>query len=110
MANPLFARLPGIFVQTFGEPVIYTPVATGVPVGEDGKIRAIWTDGSDVVAVGSEAQATIGTSTLSVKAADVTPVEGDVATREDDGKTMKVTEPILPDGKGMIRCNLADIA
>lgn len=104
MANPLFARLPGVFVATFGEAVVYTP-AGGSPLPE---IRAIWTEGSEVGAIGSEAQGTIGTSTLSVRAVDVVPVEDDLVTRVADGKTMKVTEPILPDGKGMIVCNLAD--
>ena len=109
MANPLFASLPGIFVETFGEPVIYTPIATGIPIGDGGVIAAIWTEGSEVDGIGLHADTDISVTTLSVQASVVVPVEGDTVTRVEDSKTMKVTTPILPDGKGMIRCNLADI-
>ncbi len=105
MANPVFDRLPSIFVDKLGEPVTYTP-QSGSPVS----IRAIWTETTIDVVIGSEAPSDAGVTTLSMRAEDGTPVEDDTVTRQADGKTMKITTPILPDGKGMIRCNLADIS
>jgi len=101
----VFDGLPGIFVDTLGEPVTYTPDG-GSPLS----IQAIWTERTIDVVIGSEAPADTGVTTLKVRAEDVTPAEGDTVTRDSDGSTMRVTTPILPDGKGMIRCNLADIA
>lgn len=104
MPNALFDGLADIFVDTLGEPVTYTPQG-GSPLA----IQAIWTERTVDVVVGSEAQSDTGVTLLKVRAEDLTPVEGDTATRDADGKTMRVTTPILPDGKGMIVCNLADI-
>lgn len=103
MPNAVFDGLADIFVDTLGEPVTYTPVATGTPA----TIDAIWTETTIDVVVGGEAPTDAGLTTLSVRAEDLTPAYGDSATRLADGKTMTVTTPILPDGKGMIRCNLA---
>jgi hypothetical protein len=102
MPNAVFDGLADIFVDTLGEPVVYTP-SGGSPV----TIDAIWTEASFVASVG-EIPIDAGSTTLSVRASDLTPAEGDTATRVADSKTMTVTTPILPDGKGMIRCNLAD--
>lgn len=102
MPNAVFDGLPDIFTDTLGEPVTYTPVG-----GSARTIQAIWTERTIDVVVGTEAQSDAGVTTLSVRAEDGTPAEGDTATRVADGKTMTVTTPILPDGKGMIRCNLA---
>lgn len=107
MPNPVFDGLPDIFTESFGEPVIYTPVATSIP--SDPPISAIWRETSaDVVLGGGEGVAAdSGRTTLSVRAADVpAPAEGDTARRVSDGKLMIVSTPILPDGKGMISCNL----
>lgn len=104
MPNSVFDGLADIFVDTLGEPVIYTPIATGVPA----TIDAIWTETTIDVVMGSGAPTDAGVTTLSMRAEDGTPVEGDTVTRVADSKTMVITTPILPDGKGMIRCNLAD--
>lgn len=104
MPNAVFDGLADIFVDTLGEPVVYTPLATGVPA----TIQAIWTETTVDVAVAGEVLTDAGVTSLSVRAEDVSPAEGDTATRVADGKTMKVTTPILLDGKGMIRCNLAE--
>jgi hypothetical protein len=105
----IFDGLAEIFTDpsVFGEAVVYTPLATGVPVGANGTINAIWHEGSlDVAMTGADSDA--AQTTLHVRAADVPePLEGDVARRVQNGRVMKVSTPILPDGKGMIRCNLA---
>jgi hypothetical protein len=101
--NPVFDRLPSIFVGTLGEPVNYTPLG-GAPV----TIQAIWTERSMDVVLGGDVATDAGRTTLSVRAEDVTPAEGDSATRVADSKVMTVSPPILPDGKGMIRCNLVE--
>lgn len=105
MPNANFDGLADIFADTLGEPVTYTPEG-----GSAVAITAIWTERTIDVVVGSEAQSDAGVTTLKVRAEDVTPAEGDIAVRDADGKTMVVTTPILPDGKGMIRCNLADLS
>lgn len=105
MANAVFDGLADIFTDVLGEPVTYTPSG-----GAPRSIQAIWTEVADEFALGDHAASDISRTTLSVRAEDLTPTEDDVATRDADGKTMKVTTPILPDGKGMIRCNLADIS
>lgn len=103
MPNALFDGLASIFVDTLGEPVTYMPASTGLPVA----IQAIWTERSLDVVLGENAGGDAISVTLKVRAADVVPAEGDVATRVSDGKVMQVTTPISPDGKGMIICNLA---
>jgi len=98
-----FDGLPDIFVDTLGEPVVYTPIATGLPL----TIEAIWTERSTDVVIGEGAPVDSIQSTLSVRATDIaSPEEGDVARRVADGKEMKISTPILPDGKGLIRCAL----
>jgi hypothetical protein len=88
--------------SVFGVPVVYTPIATGTPQ----TINAIWWQTSlDVpdALVMTDASKT----TLSVRAADIAaPAEGDTARRVSDGLVMTVSTPILPDGKGIIVCNL----
>lgn len=112
MAKSIFDGLPDIFVDSFGEPVSYTPIATGVPIGtgDPPVIQAIWTESSLDSGLGTDAPTDAGRTTLSVRAADVTPVENDTAVRVADGKTMKVATPILPDGNGMIRCDLVAVS
>lgn len=102
MSN-VFDGLPDIFAETFGEAVEYTPLDTGVAK----VIRAIWWQTS--LTVGFEGAGVDASKTeLSVRAADVaSPREGDIAKRLSDGKIMTLSTPILPDGKGMIVCNLA---
>lgn len=105
MPAAVFDGMPDAFIQAFGEPVTYTP-ASGAPK----LIESIWTETSDDVVIGDHAASDTARTTLSVRAEDVTPAEGDTATRVADGKTMTVTTPIQPDGKGMIRCNLAEMS
>lgn len=104
MPNPLFDGLADVFVETLGEPVTYSPLA-----GQARTIQAIWKETTQVVALGDRAPVDVGTTTLSIRAEDGTPAEGDRVRRLSDGKVMEVTTPILPDGKGMVRCNLADV-
>lgn len=99
----VFDGLPKIFANVFGEPVDYTP-ASGVTK----RIRAIWTETPLAVLLGNEA--VDGSKTeLSVQASDIaSPQPDDVAVRVKDGKRMVLSTPIMPDGKGMIVCNLTD--
>lgn len=101
MASDIFDDLPDAFIEAFGEPVIYTP-AGGTPV----PLQAIWNDGSLTSPLGFDPAADTGKTRLSVRAADLTPAEGDTAQRLADGKVMNVAPPILPDGKGMVSCEL----
>ncbi len=103
MPNAVFDGLADIFVDTLGEPVTYTP-AGGSPV----TIQAIWTETTIDAVVGEGIASDVAVTTLSVRAEDVTPAEGDTVTRLADSKAMSVSTPILPDGKGMIRCNLVE--
>lgn len=101
MPSAVFDGLADVFVETLGEPVTYTP-QDGDPV----LIEAIWTERPLDVIVGEVAADEIR-STLKVRASDLTPREGDTVRRESDGKTMTVSTPINPDGRGMIVCNLS---
>lgn len=99
----VFDGLADIFTGTLGEPVIYTPASTGVPV----TITAIWIDYPIEVQF-EDISVDACRTQLSVRAIDVAePREGDLAKRVSDDKEMKITTPIQPDGKGMIVCNLA---
>ncbi len=100
----VFDGLADIFVETFGEAEGIDYVAGGITT----RITAIWLefaldaafDGVDV----DQRQ-----TRLHLRASDVAdPKEGDIAVRIADGKSMRVTPPILPDGKGMIACNLSN--
>ncbi len=97
----VFDGLPDIFIETFGEPVSYTP-AGGDPVA----ISAIWTQEPIEVLLGDNIAVDAGKTQMSVRAVDVTPREGDSVTRIADNTTMTVVTPIRPDGKGMIVCDL----
>jgi hypothetical protein len=98
----VFDGLPAIFVNVFGEPVDYT---TG---GVTKTIRAIWTETPLSVLLGNEALDGSKTE-LSVLASVVPePKEQDIAVRHKDGKRMVLSSPIMPDGKGMIVCNLTE--
>lgn len=98
----VFDGLPDIFSGVLGESVTYTPKATGVPK----TIQAIWIEYPIEIQL-ENASVDACRTELSVRAEDVAaPNEGDTATRESDGKIMKVSTPIQPDGKGMIVCNL----
>lgn len=98
----VFDGLADIFADTFGEPVVYTPKATGIPK----TIHAIWIEHPievDFENSGADSRRI----ELSVRSEDVAdPAEDDTAKRESDGKIMKVSTPIQPDGKGMIVCAL----
>lgn len=94
--------LPDIFAETFGEPVVYTPI-NGDPV----EIEAIWIETATSV-VFDEADADGVQVELHVRAADIAePREGDTVERVANGKTMKVVPPIRPDDQGMIGLTLA---
>jgi hypothetical protein len=102
--NDVFDGVAEIFIDVFGEAVVYTPAATGIPK----TIRAAWLETALSANIGDVA-ADVRKTELSVLAAVVAdPKEGDQARREKDGKTMKVTTPIQPDGQGIIVCNLAE--
>jgi hypothetical protein len=108
--SSVFDGLDNVFVAAFGEPVVYTPQSTGVPLGPDGTISAIWIDVPGF-AVHGEADTDTTEITLHLRAADVAaPAEGDTARRVKDGRTCKVVPPIRPDGKGMIAVSLEAIA
>jgi hypothetical protein len=103
----VFDGLADLFTDTFGEAVDYTPAATGVPV----RINAIWWESSLDVPLDPGIAFDAKKTELSLRAADIAnPKEGDSAKRISDGKVMKITTPILPDGKGIIRCNLGAVA
>jgi hypothetical protein len=99
----VFDGLPAVFVRVFGEPVDYTPAG-----GVTKRIRAIWNETPLSVLLGNEA--VDGSKTeLSVWETDIAaPKEGDAAVRVKNGKRMVLSTPIMPDGKGMIVCNLTD--
>lgn len=103
----VFDGLDAIFTapDVFGEPVVYTPKATGVPLGADGTITAVWIEAPGFVVQGEAGTDTIE-MTLHVSAAIVTPVEGDTVQRVKTGKTCGVVTPIRPDGQGMIAAAL----
>lgn len=97
----VFDGLPDIFSGVLGESVVYTPKG-GVPK----TIQAIWIEYPIEIQL-ENASVDACRTELSVRAEDVpAPAEGDAARRESDGKVMKVSTPIQPDGKGMIVCNL----
>jgi hypothetical protein len=105
----VFDGLADVFADTFGEPVSYTPIATGVPIGTGSPpaIQAIWLEDA-VDAQFADADTDAIRPQLHVRAADVpVPVEGDLAVRVKTGKSCKVVPPIRPDDKGMIVCGLA---
>lgn len=102
----VFDGLADIFTDpsVFGEAVDYTPASTGITM----RINAIWWESSLNVTIGDNAGVDMRKTELSLRAADVPdPQEGDTAQRIADGKLMTITTPILPDGKGMIVCNLS---
>jgi len=96
----VFDGLADIFADTFGEAVDYTH--DGVTT----RISAVWQEVAfDALVDGMNVD--VAQTRLHLRAADVSsPKEGDIALRVSDGKTMTVSTPILPDGKGMIVCNL----
>lgn len=106
MANAIFDGLPELFVETFGERdgVIYTPIATGVPL--DDPLDAILIDDPLDVVIGEQVGGDDVRKTLHMRTADVAePAEGDLA--EIDGVTWTVVPPFKPDGKGMVSVTLA---
>jgi hypothetical protein len=101
MPDDVFAGLDAIFADTFGEDVVYTPKATGIPLGVGGKIAAIWIEQPLIVATENADTDATGIE-LHVQAWVVTPVEGDTVQRVKTGRTCRVVTPIQPDDKGMI--------
>lgn len=100
----VFDGLPDIFTGVLGESVVYTPKATGVPK----TIQAIWIE-TPISVEFDHVEGDSRLTELSVRAEDVpAPAEMDTAQRVRDGKIMKVTTPIRPDGKGLVVCNLAE--
>ena len=100
----VFDGLPGIFKSTFGRPVVYTPITTGVALPT---ITAIFTRRSIPIVLGGDAGADGAICTLDLAFVDVAaPAEGDTvtiaatATQAAEG-TFKVVPPIRPDGEGM---------
>jgi hypothetical protein len=92
----VFDGLADIFTDTFGEAVIYTPVATGISK----TINAIWWQSSlDLSLPGGDALVDVDVrkTELSVRSADISdPKEGDTAQRASDGLVMTVSTPIRP--------------
>jgi hypothetical protein len=107
--SDVFDGLDEIFADTFGEPVIYTPKATGVPLGAGGTINAIWIE-QPIDVVRGEADTDTTVTELHVQASIVAPKEGDMVQRVKNGKTCLVVTPIHPDDKGMIVCALEAVA
>lgn len=105
----LFDGLPAVFASTFGRPVVYTPVATGVPLpGFD----AIFTRRPIEISLGGDGAADGEICTLDVPVASVAaPADGDLVTVPANGAaaaegTFRIVPPIRPDGEGMITCML----
>lgn len=96
----VFDGLPDIFTGVFGESVDYTPVG-----GVLRRINAIWIETPISIAF-DNVTTDEGKIELHIPVATLTPGEGDTARRVSDGKSCKVTTPILPDGRGMIVCAL----
>lgn len=106
----LFDGLAGEIVAdpNFGEPVIYKPLANGIPLGTDGTIRAKWNE--DHVLAGEGVGADGLKVTCDVLVTDVAnPVEGDTIERVKTGYLGRVVPPIEPDGAGFILCTLQKI-
>jgi hypothetical protein len=101
--NSVFDGLDEVFTETLGEPVIYTRLsAPDAPLA----INAIWIDYPIEIQL-ENANVDSCRTELSVRASDVaSPKEGDTVKRVSDNKTMTISTPIQPDGKGMIVCNL----
>ncbi len=101
MSN-IFDGLASIFVEHLGQPVVYTPKATGIPK----TINAIPRVEPQLVDLG---QAGPSHDTvrrlLDFNLADIAnPAEGDGVTI--DGEAFTVVPPIAPDGKGMVSVTL----
>lgn len=108
--SDVFDGLDAIFSaeDVFGEPVVYVPKATGLPLGVTGTILAIWVE-RPVFAIAGEADTDATEVRLHVPAATVTPVEGDTAQRVKTGRRCRVVTPIQPDGQGMVAAALEDL-
>jgi len=103
----LFSGLADILTDPntgFGEPVIYTPVATGIPV----TINAIWCEDHEAGQFDVKSDQT--NVRVEVRTEDVAePKEGDTAERVAGGYVGKVVPPIVPDGHGLISLNLQKV-
>lgn len=101
----LFDGMAAIFRDTFGRPVVYTPVATGAAMPG---FTAIFTRRPIDVVLGDTPPADGEICTLDLALENVAaPAEGDLVTVPADGNspaegTFKVVPPIRPDGKGMV--------
>ena len=95
-----FALLPAAMITTFGEPVIYTPVATGRPVA----ISGIWTEGYVGEVFAGSAGADGRLIKLDIRIADLpdAPQEGDLVRRVATGFDGQVVPPIRPDNIGIV--------
>jgi hypothetical protein len=101
--SSVFDGLADIFADTLGEPVVYTPASTGVPLA----ITAIWLERPVELVMRGESGADDVSTELHLRASDVpSPKEGDAVVRSGTGKTARVVPPIQPDDKGMIACTL----
>lgn len=92
----------------FGEPVVYTPLATGIPLGSDGTINAIWCEDHEQGQF--EVKSDQSSVRAEVKISDVPePKEGDTVRRKKTGYFGKVVPPIVPDGHGFVSVTLQKI-
>lgn len=92
----------------FGESVIYKPLATGIALGADGTINAIWCE--DHEAGQFDVKSDQSNVRVEVKESDVaTPKEGDTIERVKTGYIGKAVPPIVPDGHGMVSVTLQKI-
>lgn len=97
--DDLFDDMPEVFADTFGEDIVFTPIATGIAA----TVQGIWSD--KPVIDGMESRSTGRAIRLDLRLAelgDVDPVEGDKVTRVATGETGTVAPPIMPDGFGMV--------
>jgi hypothetical protein len=101
----VFDGLPGIFKSTFGRPVVYTPIATGVALPT---FTAIYTRRPIAIVLDGDAPADGDVRTLDLALTDVAaPAEGDLVTlpatvSEAAEGPFKIVPPIRPDGEGMV--------
>lgn len=98
----VFDGMSDAIIDALGEDVIYTPIATGLPV----TIRAIWWTHPQTSAAG-DFEADDRRLGLSVKTSDIpAPAEGDRVQRVKDGTVRMLAPPILPDDEGVTVCSL----
>lgn len=107
----LFDGLPDLMTDPdtgFGESVIYTPLSTGIPLGDDGTINGVWVKQPIVVSdLGGSPGASGHLEMVHVQKSDVaSPHEGDTVRRVKTDETFSVVPPIGPEDNGLIGLTL----